>query len=658
MRDRGRADPRSLCRADLHTRARLPGIPGRLQLTGCKPLRPPGVPGGFTLVEMLVVLMIIGLISAVLLTGFERVLDIRLRLAAFLDGVEAPVLVADWFRATVGGLVADPVRGAGPLRRPGAGNDRIVAGAAGGDGRGTDAHHLGSGFQRRDRTQRAALSQRQRSVDDRRLLARRCRRLALLRAGSRLPRHLAPRSGRGTTAAIGPSRCRKRRRCLADPRVAAERPRAVGDWRGQAMNRGGEEGFALVTTLWFLALLALVTVIIEGWIAASFEKATALRQRVNSDAALIGATDRLAFAMIKGGWSPRGLELAPRRATDNSAFAAFGAGRASDMPFVALDGRPYRLGSVVARLQDEGGLFDLGNPDRLPLERLLRLYGVPVSSAERMMDALIDDLKPSANPRGAVGGGPDYARAGLPAARHARFLTPWEPYRVAGWAEQSALWQGAAALPDTVTTGPVGAINVNTAPVAVLAAITGIDEREAARVVAARAVQPIADLKDLPGGPAAIAGTEDRPLGVQPANIIRLQLTVPDDPLAHILSLRLTPAGAAPYRIDYAIALPQSPASAPSVRARCPNCRPLRRRGSAAGRSTEKTSGGPDPKAYCRAAAAVLGAPGVVLPTLKFVAGLVPLIKPPAVVSMPVALLTIETLLRLTAAFAPEVATP
>jgi prepilin-type N-terminal cleavage/methylation domain-containing protein len=63
--------------------------------------------GGFTLVELLVVLVIIGLISGVLLTGFERVLDIRLRLGEFLDGVEAPVLVADWFRASIGGLVPD-----------------------------------------------------------------------------------------------------------------------------------------------------------------------------------------------------------------------------------------------------------------------------------------------------------------------------------------------------------------------------------------------------------------------------------------------------------------------------------------------------------------------------------------------------------------------
>jgi prepilin-type N-terminal cleavage/methylation domain-containing protein len=81
-----------------------PKLPSRQQ---------PSAPGGFTLVELLVVLVIIGLISGVLLTAFDRILDIRLRLATFLDGVEAPTLVADWFRSTVGGLVADTRTGAG-----------------------------------------------------------------------------------------------------------------------------------------------------------------------------------------------------------------------------------------------------------------------------------------------------------------------------------------------------------------------------------------------------------------------------------------------------------------------------------------------------------------------------------------------------------------
>jgi hypothetical protein len=66
---------------------------------------------GFTVVELLVVLVIVALIGVVLMTGLERILDIRLRLAAFLDGTDAPTLVADWFRGSVKAMVADAETG-------------------------------------------------------------------------------------------------------------------------------------------------------------------------------------------------------------------------------------------------------------------------------------------------------------------------------------------------------------------------------------------------------------------------------------------------------------------------------------------------------------------------------------------------------------------
>jgi prepilin-type N-terminal cleavage/methylation domain-containing protein len=88
-----------------------PGLTPSSRAVSIGETRQPAASGGFTLVELLVVLVIVALVSGVLLSAFERVLDIRVRLATFLDGVEAPVLVVDWFRASVSGLLADSAEG-------------------------------------------------------------------------------------------------------------------------------------------------------------------------------------------------------------------------------------------------------------------------------------------------------------------------------------------------------------------------------------------------------------------------------------------------------------------------------------------------------------------------------------------------------------------
>jgi prepilin-type N-terminal cleavage/methylation domain-containing protein len=80
--------------------------------------------GGFTLIELLVVLVIVALISASLMYGFERVLDIRIRLAAFLDGIDTPTLVASWFRESINGLVPDLQNGPDQF----AGGPRLLTG--------------------------------------------------------------------------------------------------------------------------------------------------------------------------------------------------------------------------------------------------------------------------------------------------------------------------------------------------------------------------------------------------------------------------------------------------------------------------------------------------------------------------------------------------
>ncbi|HZT87006.1 MAG TPA: type II secretion system protein [Stellaceae bacterium] len=68
---------------------------------------------GFTLVEMLVVLAIVAAITSILFFAFARVLDIRVRLAAFLAGTDEPTLIAGWFRGSIEGLMPDAKGGDG-----------------------------------------------------------------------------------------------------------------------------------------------------------------------------------------------------------------------------------------------------------------------------------------------------------------------------------------------------------------------------------------------------------------------------------------------------------------------------------------------------------------------------------------------------------------
>ena len=322
------------------------------------------------------------------------------------------------------------------------------------------------------------------------------------------------------------------------------------------MRHRTEDGFALVGTLWFLALLGLAAVIIESWVSAALDRAISLQDRVASRAALTSATERALFLLENGTASPRGIELIPPAPTSDSAHGS-GSSVPSNPYFVALDGRPYRLGDVTLRLQDEAGLYDLDRPSRDSMLALLHSYGVLTAVAERMSAAFGGYTQKSTDITARANADAAYARAGLPLPRRAPLLTPWELYRVLGWPQAEALWRGPSSLPDIVTTGPTAGLNINAAPPKVLGALTGIDQQQAARVAEQRLRSPLTDLHDLPAG---ISPREDQPLVTTPSDIVRLTLTAEGDPLTRTVSVQLTPGAPAPYRIRFAVDLPQSPA--------------------------------------------------------------------------------------------------
>lgn len=65
------------------------------------------IPAGFTLIEVLVVLIIVGLVSGILFQALERAYRLQERFGIELFDVQQRQMAADWYRQTVQGLQPD-----------------------------------------------------------------------------------------------------------------------------------------------------------------------------------------------------------------------------------------------------------------------------------------------------------------------------------------------------------------------------------------------------------------------------------------------------------------------------------------------------------------------------------------------------------------------
>lgn len=331
--------------------------------------------------------------------------------------------------------------------------------------------------------------------------------------------------------------------------------------------RRDEQGFALVAAIWFVAVLALVAVVISGWLNRSLGLAHRLQQRLTAHAALISTENEIAFDMVSGFFSVRGLELPTGAARDGALAPSspFGYAFAADTADVVLDDRPYRLGSTVVRLQDDRGLFTLNHPDPLLLDPLLQRFGVSYEDQGALINRLLDYMSIDANGvlhrvNGATAD--DYRQAGELPPRSAPLLTPWEPLRVLSWADRAALWRGSEPLPELTTVGAFVQLNPNTAPEAILASLPGMNDAAAQRVIAYRQKFIMGDVADLDHAAQAAVAVDPMTLLFFPSPSIDLMVAPANDPLVYRLRISATPADPNPYRISYLVALPADDATA------------------------------------------------------------------------------------------------
>ena len=65
---------------------------------------------GFTLMEMLVVMLITAMITGLLMQGLQQVFQLQRRFGAELYNTQQGAMLKQWFRRTINGVLADYVR--------------------------------------------------------------------------------------------------------------------------------------------------------------------------------------------------------------------------------------------------------------------------------------------------------------------------------------------------------------------------------------------------------------------------------------------------------------------------------------------------------------------------------------------------------------------
>lgn len=326
------------------------------------------------------------------------------------------------------------------------------------------------------------------------------------------------------------------------------------------MNRGSEDGFVLVTVIWFIALIALAATIMSGWVSDSLQRATALKDRIDAERDMISATDQVAYLITSSYFTTGGL-ITTNGTDANIVVSPMGYMPTKNSHATLIDGRPYRFGSGVIALQDGRGLYNLVTIDDYTFRHLVGYFGISPQESSGLLDKLHDYQDKNSAVQHLNGANRDaYVRAGRPPPRNAQLITPWETYRVMGWDAYPALWRGPDTFADLTDVTPDNSgFNPNTAPAAVLATLPGIDQSAIDKIVRVRQVSPISSLMQLENVTGLVIPLDPFSITALPGSTLRAEMAFPKSPLTRVVFFSLPPVGKAPYRIDYVLDVPQKP---------------------------------------------------------------------------------------------------
>jgi general secretion pathway protein K len=174
------------------------------------------------------------------------------------------------------------------------------------------------------------------------------------------------------------------------------------------------------------------------------------------------------------------------------------------------------------RLRGAGWALDVNAADAEQLVRFFTALGVPTWRADSLVDAVLDWRDPDEVSRPAGAERAWYAGQGRRAPRDGPFANVRELARVRGL----EVWSGALAGLDTLVGVEPGRIDLNRAPLAVLASLPGLGAEALARLAEHRVRgAPVADVLALS---AELSPSARAALVARYADLVRLTTTEPD----------------------------------------------------------------------------------------------------------------------------------
>lgn len=236
---------------------------------------------------------------------------------------------------------------------------------------------------------------------------------------------------------------------------------------------------------------------------------------------------------------------------------------------ISLDGRAYAgLGATAFSLQDDRGLLGVNWTPPSFMERWWAQLGFSALPASTLSNLLLDFQDKDDLYRLNSAERDEYAREGRRPPSNRALVTPLELRVVKGWDK------GLASLDDgevmrSLSNSRTPTININTAPVRVLAVLPGVTLDIADRIVARRSVLPFVNLASFYAFIGA-AAADDSYLALYPSDSGTMRLWAPQGGTVHTIHWTLTPwdDGGRPWRENYGLTLSQDRHSSPPALAR------------------------------------------------------------------------------------------